>query len=125
MANEQLYRESHKMAKDGKMLDYPVLSLLTNKSEACVTVKVRQTLSAQEKKSMADRLDAYCYCGYIDRTSSYVKVRITDNDDIEMKGDLLESVKGLYKSRCISEATYDQICKDFKPDCMQSYCSVM
>lgn len=125
MANEQLYRESQKMAKDGKMLDYPVLSLLTNKAEACVTLKVRQTLSSQEKKSMVDRVGAYCYTDYIEGTASYVTVRAVDNDGIEMKGDLLESVKGLYKLRCISEATYDQICKDLNPDCMQSYCSVM
>lgn len=79
MANEQLYRESQKLAKDGKMLDYPVLSWLTNKAEACVTVRVGQTLSSQEKKSIVTKLDAYCYCGYMEGTASYITVRTVDN----------------------------------------------
>jgi hypothetical protein len=125
MGNEQLYRESQKMAKDGKILDYPVLSLLTNKSEACVTVKVRQTLSSEEKKSMVNKLGAYCHCDYMEGTASYVAVRIIDNDSVEMKGDLLESVKGLYKSRCISEETYEKVYKDFNPEITADYCQIM
>jgi hypothetical protein len=122
MGSEKVYRESKKMAKDGKILDYPVLSLSVDEDTKNVIFSVRKTLSVDERNNILSRLELYCYTDCLDGFPN-VDIKKSDDETYKMTGEIKQSIDGIFQLGFISKFTHDSICSDFKMS--DVYCPIM